>query len=558
MIKLSSLPIQLLKSPFRVFNWWRGLKRTRRISILLTANILMAVGTFSYLTNPFVRFSIIVNTHPIIELEGGEIDLRFEEAIVVRDDPFFNQLAKVKSSWHIITSRFTGGPKATSSTVDEIVTEIQAERFNPDESYLISGDHFSVFYPRSLGIFYHSILDYRTVQTPEEWRFRQLIYLKSLAYALEVFSQTETLSTTIVPVGPRSVVLMNIYAYPSDTLFSLLYAFDHLLSQESMTKTYPLGNNGLGNQRKLVVSGWPATAQRPDSNQEDDPRTAYSRVAVGATQKLLDHYRPELRRHFDAYWEYVYNPDTGLVRYDIELSGTKDIAKFRQSAFYDNVIAWKTHQLAQRLDIIEDDPQFLSDYRQRILTTFWLSDEGHFLEDLSYEARQRKYYSSDWLIAYQVGFLDADNQEDRQYLIRAVDYIQRNAIDQPVAIQYSADRRDHRLHSIVRWTAPEYGSTAIWSNWGMEYTKLLIRLYQETGDEAYLLKAEQHLDSYAFNIKRYRGYPEVYNPQGDFFRTPFYKSIRQTGWVVTYQQARLMLDSIRQETLSNQDESQSP
>jgi hypothetical protein len=78
----------------------------------------------------------------------------------------------------------------------------------------------------------------------------------------------------------------------------------------------------------------------------------------------------------------------------------------------------------------------------------------------------------------------------------------------------------------------------------MEYIKLQLQLYRQTGNQAYLLRAEQQLDRYAFNIKRYRGYPEVYDAEGDFFRTLTYKSIRQTGWVVNYEQARLMLQAI--------------
>jgi len=72
-------------------------------------------------------------------------------------------------------------------------------------------------------------------------------------------------------------------------------------------------------------------------------------------------------------------------------------------------------------------------------------------------------------------------------------------------------------------------------------------LARETGDEVYLSEADRQLGAYAFNIKRYRGYPELYDSSGDFFKTPFYKSVRQTGWVVSYEQARELVEAVRGE-----------
>lgn len=499
--------------PRRPRNVW-----SRRFFYLLV--VLLAV--FSYLTNPFVRFTLVVDPYnEIEEVEGGQLKLKENASLILRQDAFFSHLAYVKSGWYILSSKFVGGHKTSTTNVDEIIGEIHALRFNPDLPFLISGDHFSVLYLRSLGIFYHSVLDPRTALSDTNWRNRQLITLKTTAYALQVFAQAERLSTTIVPVGPRSVALVNIYAPPSDSLYSLLYALDTMVSSDEILTRYPYGSpEERAAQRSLSIST--------------------------AATELKAQYQESLQGHFNRYWEQVYDPATGLVRTDILLSGTKDIAR-RQGAFYDNVIAWKTHALAQKLGLIPAQPAFLAEYKTRILDTYWVEEEGLFLEDLSQESIENNWYSSDWLIAFQTGFLDAANEKDRVYLIAAVDYIQRNAIDQPFGLQYHSDKRLHRLYTMVRWTSPEYGSTVIWSNWGMEYTKLLIRLAQVTGDETYLQQAGRQLETYTYNIKRYRGYPEVYRDNGDFYRSLWYKSIRRTGWVVTYQQAREMYEWTREE-----------
>ncbi len=375
---------------------------------------------------------------------------------------------------------------------------------------MISGDHFSVLYPRSLGIFYHSLLDSRTALDKNDWQNRQEIYLKTTAYLLQVYDQSERLSTTVVPVGPRSVALLNFWAPPSDTLYSILYALAYLQDKQEFSDTYPF-----------------------------EASTDYSLHTAQAALQLQTISSQKLKTHYDRYLRQVYDPDTGLVKKNLRLSSTKDTAK-RKSAFYDNVILWKTAALAQELSIIEDNEDFLDELKTKIIAEFWDEEEGIFIEDLSERSIEESLYSSDWLIVYMTGFLDPENPEETKYFTSSLDYIRRNALNQPFALQYHADRRPWQTYLTVNLLSRNYASTTIWSNWGMEYTKLLIHISQITGEEEYLLEAGRQLDAYAYNIKRYRGYPEVYDENGDFFRTFFYKSIRRTGWVVSFEQAREM------------------
>jgi hypothetical protein len=487
--------------------------------------LLMILGVFSYLTNPFVRFSVVVDPYNEVSYQGGQFQIQGNDAVFVQDDAFFRRLAWLKSGWHIFSSKFSGGKKAERTTVDEIIREIHADRFDPEEPYLISGDHFSMLYPRSLGIFYHSMLDPRTALDEEDWQNRQHIYLKTLAYSLQTYEGADRLSTTILPVGPRSVTLLNWYATPSDTMYSLLFALDALQSDEGLRQTYPF---------ERIEPADLSTGERPEAYV---PELATQQAAG----KLLEQHKQSLQRHLDKYYNLIYDEQTGLVRKDIHLSSTKDIVK-RQSAFYDNVIFWRTMQLAEELELVELDPIFLPELKQRILATFWQEKEGIFLDDLSPESVEGKYYSSDWLIVLMTGFLDPADPEERQYYLRVTDYIQRNALDQPFALQYHADPRREQLYLAAKLFAPSYASTAIWSNWGMEYIKLLLWFAQTEGKELYLQQAADQLSAYAYNIKRYRGYPEVYDANGDFFRQTFYKSIRQTGWIVSYEQAREMYE----------------
>lgn len=497
-----------------------SMKKNRlfRRSVFFLLFLTIVVAIFSYFTNPFVKFSLIEDPVGKVEVRDSQIFLDTSKKIVLRENIFVGVLAKIKSGWHIVGSRFAGGKKASGATVDEIIKEIHEVRFDPEEPFLISGDHFSVLYPRSLGIFYHSLLDDRTALSATDWHNRQIIYLKTLAYACGIFAQSDRLSTTIVPVAPSSVALMNIYAPPSDTLYSLLFAFEQLRDNSYQSTNYPFDNG-----------------------------VDYPLATRQATDQLLEQYKADLTRHYLKYKSDVYDPESGLIKKNILLSGTKDIMK-RSGAFYDNVILWKTTKLASELGLIPQDDAFLNNLKARIISTYW-NDEGLFIEDLSKEAIDNQYYSSDWLIAFQTGFLDVKNPEERKYYIKAVDYIERNAIDKPFALQYHPDVRRERLYGLVKWFSPTYGSTAIWSNWGMEYTKLLTLLAKEEKELTYLETAKSNLDAYTFNIKRYQGYPEVYNQNGDFYKTFFYKSIRRTGWVVTYEQARALYQSVAKDFL---------
>lgn len=496
-------------------------KKRRYLLRWSIAIFIFAVALFSYATNPFVRFTVIQDPFDTITVEENRLAVEQDSELIVKEDPFFSQVALIKSGWHIVSSKFTGGPKAKKSSVDAIIRDIHELRFNPELPFLISGDHFSVLYPRSIGIFYHSLLDPRTALDETDWHNRQLIYLKTVAYALDVYRQSDRLSTTIVPVGPRSVTLMNIYSMPSDTLYSILHGLDTMLSTKTMLNQYPY-------QTDLSFDASLKTQQ--------------------AAQELLETHRESLIRHYETFLRDTVDPATGLVKKDILLSGTKDISK-RESAFYDNVMIWKTQQLMQKLGLIEENQAQLDALKQNILSAFWLEREGYFLEDLSDEGVEEKFYSSDWLIAYQVGMLDPENPEDLPYLTRSIAYIRRNAIDQPFGLQYHPELRRDRLYTAVRLFAPSYGSTAIWSNWGQEYTKLLAHLFQVTDDSEYLMIAEDQVEAYSYNIKRYQGYPELYNDQGDFYRQFFYKSIRQTGWVVSFEQARAMVNWTAQNAL---------
>lgn len=443
-------------------------------------------------------------------VEGGQIVLHESNEIIVFNRRIFTGLAEIKSGWHIVLSRFVGGPKTKESDLGEIISEIHKLRFDPKEPFLISGDHFSVFYPRSLGIFYHSLLDSRTALSDEDWENRQRIYLQSTAFALEVFGEAKETSTTIVPIAPKTVSLINVHNEPSDTLYSLLYALKVMIYDHEISDLYTYR----GQKKDLMTR----------------------KVA----SELLEHNKDNLALLIDNFIKKNVDTDTGLIKKNVILSSTKDTT-IRSSAFYDNVIYWKTLKLAGDLGIRVVHREDLDNLKKKIIENFWYERGGYFLEDLSDESREGKYYSSDWLITYMTGFLSVSDVSERTYYSRSLEYISGIGLNRPMALPYQSEPRRWRQHPIVRFSANDYGSLAIWSNWGMEYTKLLIAMYRSTGKMSYLDEAKYQIGEYEKRMLLYRGYPEVYDKKGKFFSKILYKSVRRTGWVVSYEQAKAML-----------------
>ncbi|MGI0134670.1 MAG: hypothetical protein ACREBW_06915, partial [Candidatus Micrarchaeaceae archaeon] len=326
------------------------------------------------------------------------------DKILLRQGWLWQRFAYLKCGLHTLSSRYIHSPAAKAATVDGIIADIHAHRFRPDKLLLISGDHFNALFVRNLGVFYYPMLDTRIGGTKRDWHDRQAVYAQTLAYALGVFRKRPVPVTTIATTGSYAATCINIaeHAYPSDTVYGMLYALAALSDNEAATPAPSLSSP----QHKLQTRDL-------------------------ATQLLTD-YSETLHKLYDHYRAHVFDDTTGLIRTDIHLSGAKDIT-IRSSAFYDNVVFWKTTQLTGRLGIIEKDATFLRQLKQRILAQFWLPEYGHFLEDRSDESIACHYYSSDWLIVLATGFLSPADPAERHYFEQSAAYIQKMRIDQPFA-----------------------------------------------------------------------------------------------------------------------------
>lgn len=479
------------------------------------------IVVLTVITDPFSLFSIIKLPYKARFKDGNLVVVDKTKKLALKQNILWRCFAVIKCGTHIMHTRYVSSPKASSSTVSGIINDIHWLRFNPKKLLLISGDHFSALFVRNLGVFYYPTLDNNFAIDEKDWQHRQIVYLQTVAYALTVFELQKKLSTTIVSTGAYNATCVNFYAYPSDTLHGILYALATLSGKE---KAYPY-----------------TYANKPK----------YKLGTINETQKLTQKHKKSLKDHYQTYKQTVFDDYKNLIRNDIHLSGAKDITK-RSCAFYDNVIFWRTTELAMNLEIIPKDQDFLKHLKSNILKNFWNERDGYFLEDLSEQGRQDKLYSSDWLIVLSTKFLDPQKPSEKKYYQRNIDYIIKQKIDQPFAIKYQNQTRANRQFLFVRLAVASYGGNSIWSFWGMEYIKTLMILAKseksKSKQKQYIDLADYHIEKYKNAMNRDGGFAEVFDEKGKMLTTRMYKSIRQTGWVVGFEQVLEIRKNLKLDT----------
>lgn len=407
-------------------------------------------------------------------------------------------------------------------TEQEIIDKIHQRRFNPQKPYVITGSHYPDLYMRNMGTFFNAILDPRLSSTDLDWQNRQRISLQTVAYDLEFLAQNKQAVTTIIPLGQKKFTAVNIYKQPSDSLFSVLFSLRALTDDQFLPKLFPALH----------------------------PVKSRSLQTVATTKQLLATYRDSLSISINHYLKMAIDPETGLICRNLHLSSARDGVK-RDCSFYDNVIAWATVKLATELDIPHNSTADLNHWKKNILASYWDETLGIFRDDLygwtpgsGEKESPVPIFSADSFIVTSSGFFNLRQKNDRQKLERMVAYVRSHKLDVPFPLSYTAINNRKQMHGPVRWFAPSYMGKGIWSHWGMEYIKALLLLAPK--NQILAEEAAHHLAAYAYNIEKWGGYPELYSRQGKLYKSLLLRGVLHTGWVVNYEQAKMMMNDILQ------------
>lgn len=483
-------------SPLRPFRWLFRLILTypRTASIV---GVLICFHVFLHLANPYAQVHWFETPYKTAVNATGEITYEEVYEPLVLADPVSDIFGYYRSGFLIAQNTLFGGQPIKDDSSSNIIAKIHQRRFDPSKPYLISGDQFSVLYPRNLGVFYNQLLDPNTALSEADWENRQRIYLQSVLFAINGLSAGDTPKTTLVPVAPRTVAATSVHPgdIASDAVYGTLYALNQLNSVKvSRDKRYEV-------------------------------RTHES------AQRILKDKSAELTHMVRAYVTAVQDPVTKLIKTDVHLASARDGAS-RRSSFYDNVILWKTLALADTLGIVQTSKEELTRLKQTIETMYWNETAGYYNNDAFDDG-----FSSDWLIGYVTGFFDLESEIDLERTIRTIDYINKNGLADPLPIKYQ-NGKPNDMPWVIKLVVPTYGGEAIWSYWGSEYITLLINMHKVTGDEKLMKQAARGIELYEKAIVRDGGFAETFDADGNFLESGLYKSIRITGWVVQFEHAK--------------------
>jgi len=463
-------------------------------------------------TNPYSKNSEMTPAYVAVLDKNNQFILKKNHSIYLTENPLAILIVKLQAAMRIVGNGWFPIKPFTGNEV-QIINAIHQERFDPIRAYIISGDHFADFYPRNYGMFYQAALDSRIQSSYQDWENRQKIILQTTAMYLDILSQSNRAYPAYMPLSHTRVVGIDIWSYPSDSLYAVLFQLSALTNDKFISSLFPAHN--------FSSSFYPLQTQQ-------------------AGEQLLQKYKSALKRQVISYENYVLDSHTHLVKKDIYLSGVRDGMK-RQSSFYDNVIAWATAKQASELGILSVSNREMDTWKQKIISAFWDNKNGIFIDDLSIESKKNHIFPGDAFVIAQTQFLNPNNPQEREKILALIAYVKKHKLDQPFPLPWGPYDQPEKYYFFDRYAAQSYMGHTIFSHWSMEYIKELL-LVSNAYPEG-INDAVRYLSTYSKSIEKYGGYPEIYYTNGNMYRTFFYTAILHTGWIIDYEQAKMMTTS---------------
>lgn len=483
------------------------------ILILVILAFALAI-VLAYVNDPYFRWTKVQNPF-VTKLVSGQITLNTNFIPRLVTTQMGRAYALLVTGLRIPLYSLLTVEKPLAGTEAQIINRIHQIRFNPDKPYVITGSHYPDLYMRNMGTFFNAMLDARLPTSEADWQNRQRSALQTVAYDLAFLDQNTQAVTTIMPMGFKHFTGLNIYTQPSDSLFSVLYALKALSDDSFVRSVFPFKS-----------------------------KTKHRLQTKAAAHQLLATYSPALSRSINHYLWMAIDDQTGMISRHVRLSSARDGVK-RDASFYDNVIAWSTVKLANELGVAHMSGADVTEWKQNIIDAYWDNDLGIFRDDLSGcgfldapGSCPPASFSADSFIVTSSGFFDMRNKTDLRKLERMIKYVQAHQLDQPFPLSYAKSNNRKQMHGPVKYFAPSYMGEGIWSHWGMEYIKALLMMSKI--HPAWAAQAKQDLAAYGKNIELYGGYPELYNRNGKLFQSILVRGVLHTGWVVNYEQAKVM------------------
>jgi hypothetical protein len=212
---------------------------------------------------------------------------------------------------------------------------------------------------------------------------------------------------------------------------------------------------------------------------------------------------------------------TGLL-YSIFYAEMRDAVNYNKSA-YSTALIGRLATCAQilGLDAFKFSPEI---YKQSLLNDYWNGD--FFKADLD-----NNVYSSECaLIPFFLHVIDNPAMAEKTFA-----YIETQKLNQPYPLKYGehSEKFHYRL-GMGPHIMPNYTGSTIWT-WHATFYLHLLKRYNNPSYKA-------QYNRFAELIERHGNYPELVNPDGSWYKAPFYKADPGMVWAALFLELPTTLD----------------
>ncbi len=232
-------------------------------------------------------------------------------------------------------------------------------------------------------------------------------------------------------------------------------------------------------------------------------------LRLASAKGLVKEHQAFLEKEIGRYASLVFDHSTSLVRSDRSFSSMKDLAK-RQSSTYDNSMLVMLSKDLASLHL--PNPFAKHDIAKAMQTQLW---NGRFFEE---DMRKTGIVTGDantfpfWCEVFT----------SKTMAQSCIAHIRKHGLDQPFPLKYTVEPKPISKMILVERFSGGYERDTIWMHLGLCYMDVARqydkRLFQE------------YVDKLAVVIEKHKTFLEVFEPDGQPFRTPFYVSDEGMLW----------------------------
>lgn len=233
-------------------------------------------------------------------------------------------------------------------------------------------------------------------------------------------------------------------------------------------------------------------------------------LRISKNQELVEIYKPFLEQQIRFFETTVFDKETGLIRKDKNFSSIKDNAK-RQSSCYDNCCAAVIAREATTLHL-----QTTLDFKEiknNIKKIFWT---GTYFRD----SAETTYIAGD-ANTFPFWFGVFSEKEEREMLKKVIATIQKEKLDSPFPLKYTSFVPKNFFFPLTL-VAPNYEGNTIWPHLGLCYINVVAKIDKKM--------AKKYLQKYKQEIQKHHTFLELYDAQGNPYKTLFYVTDEAMLW----------------------------